>query len=34
VAILAVGRRYVEATHVPQLLSADEGELIAVGDAS
>jgi MFS transporter, ACDE family, multidrug resistance protein len=34
VAILAVGRRYVEATHVPQLLSADEVELIAVGDAS
>jgi len=34
VAILVVGRRFVEATHVPPSLSADEGELIAVGEAS
>jgi hypothetical protein len=34
VAILVVGRRFVEATHVLPSHSADEGELIAVGDAS
>jgi predicted MFS family arabinose efflux permease len=34
VAILAVGRRFVEATHVPPSHSLDEGELIAVGDVS
>jgi ACDE family multidrug resistance protein len=34
VAILVVGRRYVEATHVPPSHSADEGELMSVGDAS
>ncbi len=34
VAILLVGRRFVEATHVPPSHTADEGELIAVGDAS
>jgi predicted MFS family arabinose efflux permease len=32
-AILVVGRRFVEATHVPPSHGADEGELIAVGDA-
>ena len=34
VAILVVGRRFVEASHVPPSHSADEGELIAVGDVS
>jgi ACDE family multidrug resistance protein len=34
VAILLVGRRFVEATHVPPSHSADEGELIALGEAS
>ena len=34
VAILVFGRRFVEATHVPPSHSADEGELVAVGDVS
>jgi MFS transporter, ACDE family, multidrug resistance protein len=34
VAILVVGRRFVEASHVPPSHTADEGELIAVGDVS
>jgi len=34
VAILIGGRRFVEVTHVPPSQAADEGELIAVGDAS
>jgi predicted MFS family arabinose efflux permease len=34
VAILVVGRRFVEASHVPPSHAADEGELIAVGDVS
>ena len=29
-----VGRRFVEASHVPPSHTADEGELIAVGDVS
>ena len=34
VAILLAGRRFVEATHVPPTHTAEEGELIAVGDVS
>ena len=34
VAILVVGRRFVEASHVPPSHTANEGELIAVGDVS
>jgi MFS transporter, ACDE family, multidrug resistance protein len=34
VAILVAGRRFVEVTHTPPVHSADEGDLIAVGDAS
>jgi ACDE family multidrug resistance protein len=33
VAVLLAGRRFVQATHVPPSHSADEAELIAVGDA-
>jgi predicted MFS family arabinose efflux permease len=33
VAVLFAGRRFVQATHVPPSHSADEAELIAVGDA-
>ncbi len=33
VAILVVGRRHVEVTHLPPEHSADEGELVALGDA-
>ena len=34
VVILLAGRRFVEATHVPPTHTAEEGELIAVGDVS
>ena len=33
VAILVVGRRHVEVSHLPPAHSADEGELVALGDA-